>query len=141
MCFSLGDPPKPCPDFCSQALKRGVVTVDGDGTVPLVSLGGLCRGGWRLGTPLNPGKVKVTTRKYTHELETSRDLPALGAYNPWNPSHQIQRWLKMGRSAPTPPFRCIVLASILFGDWKPKCACFDWPWPRIAFSPESCHHR
>jgi len=39
---------------------------DGDGTVPLLSLGALCEGGWR-GRRLNPGGSKVVVREYPHE--------------------------------------------------------------------------
>ena len=39
---------------------------DGDGTVPLVSLGLMCRKGWK-SKALNPGGIKVTTHELKHE--------------------------------------------------------------------------
>eukprot|EP00741_Cyanophora_paradoxa_P014681 tig00020816_g14159.t1 len=45
-------------------LSYGVLSGDGDGTVPLVSLGFVCRRAWR--TPaLNPAGIPVTTKEYT----------------------------------------------------------------------------
>ena len=53
---------------------------------------------------LNPGAISVITREYTRDVESVRDLPALGAFDWWNPSHQVQRKFKLGRSAsPLPP--------------------------------------
>ena len=44
---------------------------DGDGTVPLVSLGYMCskgKRGWRKNARLNPGlKIAVTSREYRHQ--------------------------------------------------------------------------
>jgi len=48
----------------SSSLESGVqLSPDGDGTVPLLSLGALCEGGWRT-KRLNPGKSKVVVREY-----------------------------------------------------------------------------
>ncbi len=47
-----------------------IFTSDGDGTVPLVSLGYMCVNGWEKGTRLNPGGIEVTTREYMHEPAT-----------------------------------------------------------------------
>ncbi|KAJ3152961.1 hypothetical protein HDU86_005416 [Geranomyces michiganensis] len=41
---------------------NGVQMTDGDGTVPLLSLGYMCRGGWKT-QRYNPGKVKIVTRE------------------------------------------------------------------------------
>lgn len=38
---------------------------DGDGTVPLLSLGALCAGGWRT-RRLNPSGARVVLREYLH---------------------------------------------------------------------------
>jgi hypothetical protein len=38
---------------------------DGDGTVPLISLGALCAGGWRT-RRLNPSGMEVMVREYPH---------------------------------------------------------------------------
>jgi hypothetical protein len=43
-----------------------VQLTDGDGTVPLLSLGALCEGGWRR-RKLNPGGSRVVVREYPHE--------------------------------------------------------------------------
>lgn len=40
---------------------------DGDGTVPLLSLGALCAGGWRT-RRLNPAGLEVVLREYPHKL-------------------------------------------------------------------------
>ena len=44
----------------------GVVQGDGDGTVPLASLGYHCASGWG-GSRLNPSKVRVRLKEYEHE--------------------------------------------------------------------------
>lgn len=38
---------------------------DGDGTVPLLSLGALCAGGWKT-KRLNPSGLEVVVREYPH---------------------------------------------------------------------------
>lgn len=45
--------------------EHGIVHGDGDGTVPLPSLGFMCVEGWRAGTRLNPSGP-VVTREYQH---------------------------------------------------------------------------
>ncbi|KAJ8598763.1 hypothetical protein CTAYLR_009868 [Chrysophaeum taylorii] len=50
--------------------KGGVHTTNGDGTVPLLSLGFMCARGWA-STSLNPARMRVLTKEYVHE-----DLPA-----------------------------------------------------------------
>ena len=47
-------------------IEHGIQYADGDGTVPLVSLGYLCVEGWR-SKKLNPASVKVTTKEYVHD--------------------------------------------------------------------------
>ena len=47
-------------------VERGVTSVDGDGSIPLVSLGYMCASGWRRDASLNPGRAKVTIREYPH---------------------------------------------------------------------------
>jgi len=80
-------------------IRRGVRLVDGDGTVPIVSLGYMCVAGWKrkgrhshqqhgsnveeeeeeegpLASRLNPGGVELITREYK-ESNTSTSLPLL----------------------------------------------------------------
>lgn len=46
---------------------------DGDGTVPLLSLGALCAGGWRT-KRLNPAGIPVVIREYpNHPVPVLRD--------------------------------------------------------------------
>ena len=45
---------------------RQVDRGDGDGTVPLISLGLMCYKGWR-SRELNPGGMRVTSREYLHQ--------------------------------------------------------------------------
>ena len=47
------------------ALTHGVWQVDGDGSIPLASLGYVCRE-WRVNRALNPANVSVVTREYAH---------------------------------------------------------------------------
>ena len=54
----------------SRDLDHGVRTTDGDGTVPLLSLGVLCRKHWR-DKRLNPSGFPVITREYKHEPSSS----------------------------------------------------------------------
>eukprot|EP00971_Amphidinium_carterae_P239443 4753368-Amphidinium_carterae.1 len=45
----------------------GVAKTDGDGTVPLASLGYMCAHGWRDFPDLNPGKVQTIVKEVKHE--------------------------------------------------------------------------
>jgi len=73
---------------------------DGDGTVPLVSLGGMCRGSWReAGSPLNPSGIPVVTREYRNELDLSSNSTAPGRFNWVNPFHHIEKLRRFKRSA------------------------------------------
>lgn len=62
--------------LCADGLKftciqeHGVLSVNGDGTVPLMSLGAMCRQPWSHGSPLNPGNATVVTKEYAHEGTT-----------------------------------------------------------------------
>lgn len=47
-------------------IKAGIRYSDGDGTVPLVSLGFMCAHAWRGTTRFNPGGVDVRVREYKH---------------------------------------------------------------------------
>jgi Lecithin:cholesterol acyltransferase len=55
------------------ALANGIKLTDGDGTVPLVSLGYTCMSAWKHGTVYNPGNVTVITREY---ITLPSDIPA-----------------------------------------------------------------
>ncbi|KAH3759738.1 phospholipid:diacylglycerol acyltransferase [Pelomyxa schiedti] len=44
----------------------GVQDVDGDGTIPLISLGYMCVKGWPDNDVLNPGRSPVVTKEYQH---------------------------------------------------------------------------
>jgi phospholipid:diacylglycerol acyltransferase len=50
----------------SEFISNGVQEVDGDGTVPLLSLSYMCRHGWKSGGLLNPYGVSVHCREYVH---------------------------------------------------------------------------
>mgnify|MGYP004710914923 FL=1 len=47
-------------------LKDGVLTVDGDETVPALSAGYMCAKGWRGKTRFNPSGIKTYVREYDH---------------------------------------------------------------------------
>lgn len=47
-------------------MKNGVLTVDGDETVPILSAGFMCAKGWRGKTRFNPSGIKTYTREYDH---------------------------------------------------------------------------
>lgn len=51
----------------NSGLFNGVINGDGDGTVPLVSLGFMCRHGWTQLDHLNPANVSVITKEFEHE--------------------------------------------------------------------------
>ena len=54
---------------------HGVKYVDGDASVPLLSLGYMCADAWRRkDSGLNPSKAKVVTREYKHKEEFSVDM-------------------------------------------------------------------
>ncbi|CAJ1374795.1 unnamed protein product, partial [Effrenium voratum] len=48
----------------SARMDYGLSTVDGDGTVPLLSLGYMCKGAWRDFPELNPANIKPVVREY-----------------------------------------------------------------------------
>jgi len=51
-------------------IRHGVQYTDGDGTVPLESLGYMCVDGWRRrGSGLNPSRIPIVTREYEHREE------------------------------------------------------------------------
>lgn len=63
----------------SQKIRRGVRYTDGDGSVPLLSLGYLCADAWRReSSGLNPSKIPVTTREYKNQREFVVDDPMRG---------------------------------------------------------------
>jgi phospholipid:diacylglycerol acyltransferase len=65
---------------------HGVKYVDGDGSVPLLSLGYLCADGWRRKeTGLNPSRAKVVTREYKHKQELVFEDPMRGG--PYSSDH------------------------------------------------------
>ena len=39
---------------------------DGDGSIPIVSLGYMCASGWRRSKRLNPGASPITIREFSH---------------------------------------------------------------------------
>lgn len=53
--------------FADANMDYGLVTVDGDGTVPLMSLGYMCRDGWSSLRGLNPGRSPIYTREYVDD--------------------------------------------------------------------------
>lgn len=65
-----------------QRIETGIRFSNGDGTVPLLSLGYMCApsGGWRKHANLyNPGHSPVVLREYKHELSSSK-LDVRGGY-------------------------------------------------------------
>ena len=78
-----GAPPAPDPGSTYPRVSRlsqGIQYVDGDGTVPLLSLGGACARAWQPtpeGTPLNPAGVSVVLREYEHRTdgEATSEVP------------------------------------------------------------------
>ncbi|XP_015889366.2 phospholipid:diacylglycerol acyltransferase 1 isoform X1 [Ziziphus jujuba] len=52
-----------CDDSC---LKGGVLSVDGDETVPVLSSGFMCAKGWRGKTRFNPSGIRTYIREYDH---------------------------------------------------------------------------
>eukprot|EP00532_Pseudo-nitzschia_australis_P010673 CAMPEP_0168234572 /NCGR_PEP_ID=MMETSP0140_2-20121125/18336_1 /TAXON_ID=44445 /ORGANISM="Pseudo-nitzschia australis, Strain 10249 10 AB" /LENGTH=761 /DNA_ID=CAMNT_0008167371 /DNA_START=88 /DNA_END=2370 /DNA_ORIENTATION=- len=60
----------------SKNIVHGIRYVDGDGTVPLLSLGYMCAGPWRdEKSRMNPSGSKVITREYNHRTEFFADDP------------------------------------------------------------------
>ena len=57
-------------------IRSGVKFTDGDGTVPLLSLGYMCSAGWKGGRRLNPGNSTIITREY---LEVNATMAILRA--------------------------------------------------------------
>jgi phospholipid:diacylglycerol acyltransferase len=60
-------------------VRNGIRYSDGDGSVPLLSLGYVCVDAWkRQESGLNPSKTKVYTREYMHQSQFSADDPMRG---------------------------------------------------------------
>lgn len=55
----------------SVGLYNGIYHVDGDATVPLISLSYMCTHVWRRFPHLNPGRIRVITREFPHQPKTS----------------------------------------------------------------------
>lgn len=69
------------PDVMSeeQHIRYGIRFSDGDGSVPLLSLGYICADAWtRKDSGLNPSGAKVVTREYLHRAEFWVDDPMRG---------------------------------------------------------------
>lgn len=66
----------PSVDDATRNVRRGIRYVDGDGSVPLLSLGYLCADLWRRpSSGLNPSNLPITTREYPHQTEFTVDDP------------------------------------------------------------------
>jgi phospholipid:diacylglycerol acyltransferase len=62
-----------------QHIRYGIRFSDGDGSVPLLSLGYICADAWtRKDSGLNPSGAKVVTREYLHRAEFWVDDPMRG---------------------------------------------------------------
>jgi len=60
----------------NQQIEHGIKYSDGDGSVPLLSLGYICADAWtRKSSGLNPSKASVYTREYQHTPEFTVDDP------------------------------------------------------------------
>mmetsp|Transcript_38027 Transcript_38027/g.92531 ORF Transcript_38027/g.92531 Transcript_38027/m.92531 type:complete len:649 (+) Transcript_38027:242-2188(+) len=62
-------------DDPSESVQIAVKMANGDGSVPLLSLGYTCAELWKEGSHLNPGNSKVTTREYAHAGSFQVDDP------------------------------------------------------------------
>ncbi|CAD6570996.1 MAG: hypothetical protein TREMPRED_000090, partial [Tremellales sp. Tagirdzhanova-0007] len=51
-------------------VRSGVKFGDGDGTIPIVSLGAMCVKGWKGKTKWNPAGIEVVTQEYKHSPES-----------------------------------------------------------------------
>ena len=80
----------------------GVHLSDGDGTVPLISLGLMCRKGWAPGSPLNPSGMRVVTREYKHKTVSLLQDP---------------RWVGWGGQGEEGLFGVCVCACAWLGGW------------------------
>lgn len=65
-----------------KGIDLGLVTTDGDGTVPLISSGLMCKHpqGFR-GSRLNPGGIRVVNVEYPHKFTPALDM-RWGPYTP-----------------------------------------------------------
>ncbi|ODO06216.1 phospholipid:diacylglycerol acyltransferase [Cryptococcus wingfieldii CBS 7118] len=54
----------------SPEVRSGVKFGDGDGTIPVISLGSMCVKGWNGTTPWNPAGIKVVTQEYLHSPDS-----------------------------------------------------------------------
>ncbi|KAJ3352840.1 hypothetical protein HDU91_005963 [Kappamyces sp. JEL0680] len=60
--------------FYMDGVANGVESSDGDGSVPLLSLGYMCRHGWN-STDRNPSKVPVVTKEFPRNIAVSNLIP------------------------------------------------------------------
>jgi len=73
-------------DDPAHKIKHGIKYVDGDHSVPLLSLGYMCADGWRRkSTGLNPSNTKVITREYANRNEFDSSDPMRGG--PYSADH------------------------------------------------------
>jgi len=70
--FQFSDPPfildSGMHDKDSSLVEYGVYTTDGDGSVPILSMGYMCVDGW-IDSPLNPSRMDVIAREYLEQAE------------------------------------------------------------------------
>jgi phospholipid:diacylglycerol acyltransferase len=72
--------------YPEEKIRNGVKYVDGDASVPLLSLGYMCSDAWqRKSSGLNPSKTEVITREYNDRREFSVDDPMRGG--PYSADH------------------------------------------------------
>lgn len=59
-------------------LQKGCYRLDGDGTIPLLSLGFLGAGGWRALEHLNPARIRTVVKEYMHDIANIRLMDVRG---------------------------------------------------------------
>lgn len=62
-------------DDTTQSINYGVRTANGDGSVPLISLGYMCAQGWKGDAKLNPGQSRIVPKEYAHRGSFQVDDP------------------------------------------------------------------
>lgn len=97
--------------YCRTNLDLGVRISDGDGTVPLISLGTMCRKHWQQ-PELNPHNISVITREYKHELSWEKNSTATAAFNYMNPLHQYEKFRRFKRFELSPRTGCSPSISV-----------------------------
>lgn len=104
-------PPAPSAGEPPTSRRAGMIKAEGDGSVPLLSLGFMCARGWKT-RHFNPAGATVLTREYPHQPAASFLQAAKKPHSPPPLSQPRSQRRPYGRHASAPPLAPLGAASV-----------------------------